>query len=416
MPSTTIKHVWPAVVFWLVLALMPIGRASALAVLIMLIGGITLTIKHRRELFGDPTVQTFLALFACFWLPIAASSVDAYKADKALSTTLAMLRFLPVGFFVIWWLRDENRRAWVIRWTTWLLVFWCLDALVQAMVGQNVFGMPHPEDRLNGIFDDNLKLGPVAAATSAIALDYARRRWSALGIAALYSLLLVVILLAGTRSAWVMFAVTSACFVFLYWRQHGLRKVLPRVALAGAATLALFAAAYAYSPTFEQRVARSMLLFDGGRANVDAAFSIRLPIWETSIAMAGEHWVNGVGVRSFRYAYEDFAAPDDPWLELMKERGAYHAHQLILEAATETGVLGLLGWLAFAVIALRYWRRLSPLQRTNALPFGIALIAMVFPLNSHFAFYSTFWSLLFWWLVIGWLAFSSATARDAPSV
>ena len=30
---------------------------------------------------------------------------------------------------------------------------------------------------------------------------------------------------------------------------------------------------------------------------------------------------------------------------------------------------------------------------------GLALVAMAFPLNTHLAFYSAWWGLLFWWLI-----------------
>ena len=39
---------------------------------------------------------------------------------------------------------------------------------------------------------------------------------------------------------------------------------------------------------------------------------------------------------------------------------------------------------------------------------GLALAAMLFPFNTHFAFYSSFWSLLLFWLV----AWFCAALRD----
>lgn len=37
--------------------------------------------------------------------------------------------------------------------------------------------------------------------------------------------------------------------------------------------------------------------------------------------------------------------------------------------------------------------------RANARAPGLALLAMCFPLNTHLAFYSAWWGLLFWWLL-----------------
>ena len=76
-----------------------------------------------------------------------------------------------------------------------------------------------------------------------------------------------------------------------------------------------------------------------------------------------------------------------------------HAHQIVLEVWTETGVIGLLCWLGGFGFLLRCWQRAPAELREQALPWGIALVSMCFPLNTHLAFYSNFWGVLFWWLL-----------------
>ena len=70
---------------------------------------------------------------------------------------------------------------------------------------------------------------------------------------------------------------------------------------------------------------------------------------------------------------------------------ALHAHQLLLEVLSETGVLGLLLWLAGAALGWRAWRYADAGARERAWPAMVALVVTVFPLNTHLAFYSTFW-------------------------
>jgi hypothetical protein len=60
---------------------------------------------------------------------------------------------------------------------------------------------------------------------------------------------------------------------------------------------------------------------------------------------------------------------------------------------------------------VRAWRRADAAARERARAPALALIAMCFPLNSHLAFYSTWWSLVFWWLLA--LYFAALGARDA---
>ena len=63
----------------------------------------------------------------------------------------------------------------------------------------------------------------------------------------------------------------------------------------------------------------------------------------------------------------------------------------MLEILAETGVLGLLLWLAGAAMAWRAWRYADAASRERARPAALALLVTVFPLNTHLAFYSAFW-------------------------
>jgi O-antigen ligase len=114
-----------------------------------------------------------------------------------------------------------------------------------------------------------------------------------------------------------------------------------------------------------------------------------------------------VGVRGFRYAYPHYVPANDHFLTAEScgtGEGACHAHQLVLEILTETGVIGLVLWLAAAVLALRAWWRAGTAARARAFPATLALGVMLFPVNSHLAFYSAWWGLLFGWLLGLWCA------------
>ena len=89
------------------------------------------------------------------------------------------------------------------------------------------------------------------------------------------------------------------------------------------------------------------------RAIAAAGGEILLIINDDTIAAPGmvrEHPVNGVGVRRFRDAF----AACDPSPGQPAEWGdgpALHAHQIVLEILSETGILGLILWLAGAAQA-----------------------------------------------------------------
>jgi O-antigen ligase len=161
---------------------------------------------------------------------------------------------------------------------------------------------------------------------------------------------------------------------------------------------------------------RTLLAFADTPQGLDTALSGRMDIWNTALKMLAAHPVNGVGVRGFRYAYPQFARADDHFLTdeaCGPGEGACHPHQIVLEVLDETGVIGLALWLAGAALAARMWRRAAPEAHLRAWPAGLALFVMLFPLNTHLAFYSAWWGLLFWWLLALWIAASRPAVADA---
>ncbi|MCB1577047.1 MAG: O-antigen ligase family protein, partial [Xanthomonadales bacterium] len=173
------------------------------------------------------------------------------------------------------------------------------------------------------------------------------------------------------------------------------------------------AAAWRGSAGFDARIELSLLALQGTPAAIDNASAGRLSIWQTAYAMIRAHPLTGVGARGFRYDYAAHAAPGDRFVDARTGVGASHAHQIVLEVLTETGLVGFLFWTLGASVAIRTWRRAAPAQRARAFAPGLALIAMCFPLNTHLAFYSAWWGLFFWWLLALFCAGLASPAQQA---
>jgi len=390
--------------------LLPIGRLAEIAVLAGLVITTTLLVRDGWRPLRAPAVVLLFALFACYAVPAWLSAIGAVAPGRSATSALADLRFLPFALMAVLLLRERTALYFRVLGASGLIVgLWAIDAWVQGLAGVGLAGTLD-SDRVSGVFgDDNLKLGPVLALLSPIALDEARRRYGRVAFAAVWLVLAVAILLAGARAGWIMYALVT---LVMLWRvavrpAHVVAWVVASVIAAAAVGIA----AYRISSLFEERVDRTLALGGGTRAALDHALAGRLPIFETATRMALAHPVNGVGVRGFRYAYPAFAAPDDPWVHPDGRQGALHPHHLVLELAAETGAIGLASWLIGLSIALRAWWRASSGARDRAFAPGLALVAMIFPINTHFAFYSSFWGLLFWWLVALWCAGLSERAR-----
>jgi len=248
----------------------------------------------------------------------------------------------------------------------------------------------------------NLKLGVVLASLSPFALYAAGRRLGAAGWMVAAAALGVVVVFAGSRASWITYALV---LVLSGWRLLGWRRLLGMFAFGAIALVVLGVA----SPQVRERLERTTHALSASEEGVDTALSGRTRIWGAALCMAGEHPFNGVGARNFRDAFP--ACDPSPAETAAWGAGpALHAHQIVLEILSETGVFGLLLWLAGAALGWRAWRFADAAARERARPAMLALVVTLFPFNTHLAFYSTFWGGLT--LLLAALYAGSLLARD----
>ena len=323
------------------------------------------------------------ALFFSYWLPELLSSVDAIDPLRSLREVVVDLRFLPfLWLAAIAVHREENRRI-VYAGIAIIALLWALEGVLQAATGWSIVSDASSAGRISGVFGAKPRLGQVLASLAAFPLGIAARRAGVLGWLGVALLIGMVILLAGSRAAWLTFGLV---LLFSGWRLLGWKRLLGVFAV-GAISVVVLAAIFPRD--LSERIQRTEAVFSGDAAGVDQALSGRLRIWEAALCMIRAHPVNGVGVRGYRDAYATCA----PQLgrPAWGTGGALHAHQIVLEILSETGALGLLLWLIGAALAIRAWRWATPGARARAAMPAIALAVTVFPLNTHLAFYSSFW-------------------------
>lgn len=342
-------------------------------------------------------------LFFAYWLPELVSAFDSVDPARALREAAVDLRYLPFLWLVASAVANRRGRRITFGGLAVIVAVWTVDALAQALTGTSPLffgidsvkqlisgrGMCSAEeiavaDRLSGILGPcNLKLGIVLASLSPFALFWAGRRLGMAGWLVTAAAIGVVVLLAGSRASWLTYALVLAVSG---WRLLGWRRLLAVFGI-GAVLLGTLTVA---SPDVRERVARTAQMVQGDSDGVDEALSGRARIWGSALCMAREHPFNGVGARGFREAFPA-CDPTPEEVPAWGEGPAFHAHQIVLEVLSETGGFGLLLWLAGAALAWRAWRFADEAARERARPAMWALAVTVFPLNTHLAFYSTFW-------------------------
>lgn len=427
-PAPRDRHGWRWAPAW-VLTFVALWPAPGYAEGVMVLGALAAIVRlllgrfrgGTRLLSGAAWALTS-ALFAAYWLPQAISAVDAVDVGRALREAAVDLRYLPFLWLVAAAVANARARRTTFNGLAVIVGVWTLDALAQVAFGtsplfwgldqlkQLISGRPMctPDevatlDRLSGFLGPcNLKLGVVMASLSPFLLFAAAKRLGASGWMLAAGLIGLVILLAGARAAWITYALV---LLWSGWRLLGLRRMLG-VFAAGALVLTLLAVS---SVQFRDRILRTTHALAADEPGVDTALSGRAKIWSAAGCMIVEHPINGVGARGFRQAYPDCDA--SPGSRPAWGQGpAFHAHQLVLEVLSETGVIGLLLWLAGAALAWRAWRYATPQAKERARPAMLALAVTVFPFNTHLAFYSTFWGGLT--LMLAALYAGSLLARD----
>lgn len=386
--------------FWLTLLiaspilLLPVGRSAELPIAIMAIWGLIKLIKFKTELFSRAPIRHFSLLFLLIWLPIMLSYPDSFSANQTLRVGASYLRFYLAGIFIIDTLNRHPIAQNVIKTVSWFLLFLLADALIQFIFGFDIIGYPYDGDRINGIFGDDLKLGlTISLLASFLLIQTQKSHWMLKGVA--WGLLVLIILLSGSRASWVMFAVSLAGLFF--FQTYNNRHLALRYGLIILIALPIGAIATYHSSYYvQQRIDQTLLLFKGDVESADIALSTRLPLWRNALVMFQDKPINGIGVRAYRDVYLQYA-PDDDYYRLNKIAPT-HIHQMILEVGTETGSIGLLGLLAFYFVLMKRLFKGGFTTPISAV-FSIGVLAATFPINTHLALYSSFWGMLLWWLI-----------------
>ncbi|CAA9303595.1 MAG: Membrane protein [uncultured Lysobacter sp.] len=378
--------------------------------------------RGGTELLSGPAWALTSVLFFAYWLPEPISALDAVDRGRALGEAAKDLRYLPFLWLAASAVASTQGRRTTFGGLAIIVGIWTLDAIAQAATGtsplffgldslkQAISGRPmcteaevDAADRLSGVLGPcNLKLGQVLASLSPFALYAAARRFGITGWLLAAAAVGLVVVLAGSRASWITYALV---LVLSGWRLLGWRKLLGVFAF-GALVLGVLSFT---SEHVQRRVERTSHALAGDGQGVDSALAGRTRIWSAAWCMAREHPVNGVGARGFREAF----AGCDPMPGQPAAWGtgpALHAHQIVLEVLSETGAIGLLLWLAGVALAWRAWRFSDAAARDRARPAMLALAVTVFPLNTHLAFYSTFWGGLT--LMLAALYAGSLLARD----
>lgn len=393
---TAIAMYWPC--FLVLLAFIGFISKSLYnyPVAVMAILGLYKIIKNPGILSTDPILKYFTLIFLCLWLPLLISYPDAVNKDHSLHTVLPYTRFFFAGIFIIDAIaKNSERLKFVTTSIFYLVLIWCIDATIQFLFQKNLVGFPYTPGKVTGVFYPRNTIAHICSVLSPFFFMYLYLN-NRKGLYITLLPLFLVILLSGSRASWIMMILSSTLFIiYVYFISDNRKKVIKNTCIIFTGISILLASTVIFHTPTNHRFNQTMGLFSNDYETIDTATSYRLPIWHTAFKIFKVNPVNGIGPRGFRHIYKDFAEPDD--LHVKKEGGTTQPHLLILEIMTETGLIGLLGYIVSIYLILLVVRESG--NQIDSVPFLIPVLVALFPLNAHMAFYGSIWSSMTWLLI-----------------
>ncbi|XUT84280.1 O-antigen ligase family protein [Cupriavidus metallidurans] len=181
-------------------------------------------------------------------------------------------------------------------------------------------------------------------------------------------LAILILMLNGTRGAVVALLVTAVPMLLIRYRRLGVRMFV----VAGAAVAVLSSGAYLVpdSPVSKRvnQAVTEVQQYEQG--NTETSVGMRLKIWHIGLQYFSEHPWTGVGVGQFaRILHGSEFCQHTESLACVLE----HAHNDIVEAASTTGIPGLITMLGLFLVPAALFGRTMRASGARAIPQGVSL-------------------------------------------
>lgn len=355
------------------------------SVLLLFLGG-WLLLKKRINL-GDEAVRRLGIIFMMLLVPVLISMPGSFNLHGPVNVALALILFFVAGLALMQGLKTEADHAWLQRWLTIVLLVWLGDGYIQFLFGRDLLGIPMGSDgRMMGPFPDNLHFALFLTVLMPIMLWRMVKERPLIAIA-IIGLIGFAAGMSGARNNLLFYLLAIATLMprFGWWHR----------ALIVLTLIVSIVAAVGQSET----TASKFQQFNAGAEEqslfqkLDHALSGRMIIWETAGEMIKDRPLAGVGAGAFADAYDHYATrPEDPFRSGGSyDGGVYHAHQMYVSIAAESGMIGLASLLISITLVIKWFFQASPSLRAAAAPYAASLAVIAFPLQSQPVLYRLWW-------------------------
>lgn len=370
----------------MIIAWQPFTSGARLPSFFLLLLGGWLLFKKRIE-WSNASVQRLGSIFMLLLVPILISIPGSFNLNGSVMVAMVLMLFFVVGLALMQGLKTEIDHAWMQRWLTIVLLVWLGDGFIQFIFGHDLLGHPMGTDgRIMGPFPDNLHFGLFMTVLMPIML-WRMAKDRPLAAIAVIALIGFVAGMSGARSNILFYLLAIATLMprFGWWHR----------AFIVMALLVAVATAVGQSDTTASKFqqfndsAEKQTLFQ----KLDHILSGRMIIWDTAGEMIRDRPLTGIGAGAFADAYDHYAQrPEDPFRSGGGyDGGVYHAHQMYVSIAAESGLIGLAGLLISVALVIKWFFQAPPGLRDLAAPYAASLAVIAFPIQSQPVLYRAWW-------------------------
>lgn len=373
-----------------------LGRALAdVAVSLIALAFLARSAMHRDWSW---TEHAWVRIALGLWLYLVIANALAEDPARGLGHAAVYLRLILLAVAMEHWLlRDRDRRSSFVIVLAGVVGFVAVDCVIQFFGGVSVTGQTPPETyRLTGPFGGQ-KPGTYLAKTGYLVLAGVTvwavlRGWPArAALLALLAALVGVVLLTGERSALIGLLAGGAVLLAM------VRELRPLILVAALGLSVGGGTLVSQKPVLLERIVQhtrdDMVGFEDKRYG---------QIARTAIALWAESPIVGIGLKHYRVRCAD---PSLESIGPIEARCYPHPHHVYLEWLTETGLVGLAGFLAligaWAIRIGRAARAADPATRALSACAAAALIVFLWPLATSMSLFVT-WNGILFWQAVGW--------------
>jgi hypothetical protein len=369
------QNLIPAPLMWVFLFFsLAVSVATRQLIWLMVVVSLLTLITNREAILSTRGMKKVAMLFACIALPGLISLLFSVNLDRGISAVFRFAAYALAAWVVLSVKIEDGDAKRIMSFLGILLVAWAVDGFVQLLTGVSLLGDPLVELGEEGaIVTGSLQLG--YGATLAILSPFfleALRRAGGMGVGILSLPVYAAIVMSGHQSSAVLALIGLAGWTMLALRNKEVGAKRQITGFVISAIIGLLLGVYLSVVTGQV----STLAEAPPRYQ---SFLYQSQLWELSWQAFMDHWLTGVGMRGFgTYAL----ATDASTIPGLAE--TWHSHLTILEVISETGLVGLIGY----VLLLRWLWGYVQDERMHVAVAGLTALLAVFPLGTAVGMYS----------------------------